>query len=45
VRSGRHHSEMPKPLTSAAKSEGRFGKQDLAICPRTMSIAARLANG
>ena len=36
---------LPKPMTSGAKSEGRFGKQDFAICLRKMSIAARPASG
>jgi DDE family transposase len=31
---------LPKPMTSGAKSEGRFGKQDFAYLPRTTSIAA-----
>ena len=25
---------MPKPMTSGAKSEGRFGKQDFVYLPR-----------
>ena len=34
---------LPKPMTSGAKSEGRFGKQDFVYMPRRMSIAARPA--
>ena len=36
---------LPKPLTSGAKSDGRFGKQDFAICPRRMPIGALPASG
>ena len=36
---------LPKPMTSGAKSEGRFGKQDFVYLPRRMSIAARPARG
>ena len=34
---------LPKPMTSGAKSDGRFGKQDFVYLPRRMSIAARPA--
>ena len=34
---------LPKPMTSGAKSEGRFGKQDFVYIRRRMSIAAPLA--
>ena len=30
---------MPKPLTSGAKSDGRFGKQDFAFYQRRTSTA------
>jgi hypothetical protein len=30
---GGHHSDLPKPLTSGAKAEGRFGKQDFVYLP------------
>ena len=28
MRGGWHHGYVPKPMTSNAKAEGRFGKQD-----------------
>jgi hypothetical protein len=31
---------LPKPMTSSAKSEGRFGKQDFVYLPMKMPIAA-----
>ena len=31
---------LPKPMTSGAKSEGRFGSRTLSICPMKTSIAA-----
>src|SRR3984893_3208465 len=34
---------LPKPMTSGAKSDGRFGKQDFVYLPLRMSIAARRA--
>src|SRR3981189_1084117 len=34
---------LPKPMTSGAKSEGRFGKRTSSICRRRTSIAALLA--
>ena len=36
---------LPKPMTSGAKSDGRFGKQDFVYLPRKMSIAVRPASG
>jgi transposase len=36
---------LPKPMTSGAKSEGRFGKQDFVFCLTRMSIVARPASG
>ena len=33
LRRGRHHGDLPKPMTSGAKAEGRFGKQDFAYLP------------
>jgi hypothetical protein len=36
---------LPKPQTSGAKSEGRFGKQDLRICRRRTPIAVQLGSG
>jgi len=35
---------LPKPMTSNAKADGRFGKQDFAICLIRKSTAARLAS-
>jgi len=32
---------LPKPMTSGAKSEGRFGKQDFAYLPGRMSTGVR----
>jgi hypothetical protein len=32
---------LPKPMTSSAKSDGRFGKQDFVYCPRRTSTAAQ----
>ena len=34
---------VPKPLTSGAKAEGRFGKQDFVYQPKRTPIAARPA--
>ncbi len=36
---------LPKPMTSGAKAEGRFGKQDFVYCPTRTPIAARPASG
>jgi hypothetical protein len=36
---------MPRPLTSGAKAEGRFGKQDFVYSPGDDSIAAPPASG
>src|SRR5678815_2292614 len=36
---------LPKPMTSGAKSDGRFGKQDFVYMPRRMPIGVRLASG
>jgi hypothetical protein len=33
---------LPKPLTSGAKSEGRFGKQDFVYLPEEEPIAVQL---
>jgi hypothetical protein len=33
---------VPKPLTSGAKADGRFGKQTSSTCRTRMSTAARL---
>ena len=35
---------VPKPLTSGAKADGRFGKQDFVYWPTRTSIAARPAS-
>jgi transposase len=35
---------VPKPLTSGAKAEGRFGKQDLSTAPKTTPGDVRPAN-
>jgi hypothetical protein len=35
---------LPKPQTSGAKAEDRFGKQDSPICPSRTPIAARPAS-
>ena len=36
---------LPKPMTSGAKSEGRFGKQDFVYLPEEDVYAARPARG
>ena len=36
---------LPKPMTSGAKSEGRFGKQDFLYLPHRTPIAVLLASG
>jgi hypothetical protein len=35
---------LPKPMTSSAKSEGRFGKQDFVYLRRKTPIALRLGS-
>jgi len=35
---------LPKPMTSGAKSDGRFGKQDFVYWPMKMSTAVRPEN-
>ena len=35
---------LPKPMTSGAKSDGRFGKQDFVYLQQRMSIVARRAS-
>lgn len=34
---------LPKPMTSRAKAEGRFGKRTSSICPSRTPIAVRPA--
>jgi hypothetical protein len=36
---------MPKPMTSGAKSDGRYGKQDFVYLPTEMCTAARRVRG